>query len=59
MLAILGIKDNLISLVYVLCLLSALLCVVYGLISWNRGGAAVEPEDVKWAAEEKTVEEDL
>ena len=59
MLGILGIEDGLISLVYLLCILSSLLCVIYGLVTWNRGGDEIEPEDLKWATEEKKVEEEI
>jgi len=55
----LGIEDKYIALVYLLCILSSVLCVVYGLITWNRGEEAVRPEDIKWAAAEKKVEEEL
>jgi hypothetical protein len=49
----LGIEDPVVLLAYVLCLASALLCLVYGIINWNKGDDTVRPEDVKWAAEEK------
>jgi hypothetical protein len=55
----LGIEDKYVSLAYVLCLLSTLLCVVYGLINWNRGSNAVDSDDVRWAEEEKKVEQEL
>lgn len=32
----LGIPDPQIWLAYLLCILSGLLCVVYGVLSWNR-----------------------
>jgi hypothetical protein len=32
----LGLADGQILLVYILSILSALLCVVYGLINWNK-----------------------
>lgn len=54
-----GIKDPTVALVYLLCICSAALCVVYGLITWNKGEEPVAAEDVKWAAEEKKVEEKL
>ena len=44
---------------YLLCILSAALCVVYGAINWNRGDEPTKPEDVTWAQEEKKVEEEL
>ena len=56
----LGIEDGWVSLAYVLCVFSALLCVIYGLINWNRGDEPVKQEDVAWAKEEKEeVEEAL
>ncbi len=55
----LGIEDFYVLLAYLLCLLSALLCVIYGLINWNRGEEAVAEEDIRWAEKEKKVEEEL
>ena len=54
-----GIEDKCVSLVYLLCMASSLLCVVYGLINWNRGQQPVQEEDIHWAQEEKHVEEEL
>ena len=59
MLAMLGIEDGYVSLAYLLCILSALLCVVYGIINWNRGDDEVQAEDQTWAQHEKQVEEEL
>jgi len=42
-----------VALAYVLCLGSTILCVVYGIIMWNKGDEPVKQEDVKWAEEEK------
>ncbi len=56
---VLGIEDKWVWLAYLLCIASALLCVVYGAVNWNRGDEPVREEDVKWAAEEKKVEQDL
>ncbi len=55
----LGIEDPGVWVAYLLCLLSALLCVVYGAINWNKGEEPVEQEDRQWAREEKQVEEKL
>jgi len=55
----LGIEDGYIVLAYLLCIASTLLCIVYGVIMWNRGGDDVSAEDVEWAREEKKVEEKL
>jgi len=57
--SMLGIDDTFVWLAYVLCILSALLCVVYGLVNWNRGEEPIEREDVDWAAREKRIEEEL
>lgn len=54
-----GIEDKYVSLVYLLCMASSLLCVVYGLINWSRGQQPVREEDIHWAQEEKHVEEEL
>lgn len=55
----LGIPDSGVALAYVLCLLSSGLCVVYAWRNWNKGDEIVGPDDVKWVAEEKKVEEEL
>ncbi len=55
----LGIEDKWVSWAYVLCLGSTLLCVLYGLITRNRGEVKPKPEDVEWAAHENEVEEQL
>lgn len=55
----LNIPDPWVWLAYVLCLGSTVLCVVYGLINWNRGDEPVQREDVTWATQEKKVEETL
>jgi len=47
------------GLAYLLCILSALLCIIYGVINWNAGDEPVQAEDVEWAKEEKEAEEML
>jgi len=57
---VLGINDPWIWGVYLLCILSALLCAIYGLANWNKGGEleAVEiSEEVSWEAKEKEMQE--
>ncbi len=34
---LLGFADFSITLVYVLCIASALVCVIYGVVNWNKG----------------------
>jgi len=55
----LGIEDFRVWPAYLLCILSAMLCVIYGARNWNRGDDSVEPADVQWAAEEEKAEQDL
>ncbi len=54
----LGIDDPWIWGVYVLCILSALLCVIYGIINWNRGGE-LEALEIKEEAAWEAVEEEM
>jgi hypothetical protein len=58
----LGIKDPWILAAYVLCILSAILCVVYGIYNWNKG-ADISPEEIseelKWDKEESEINENL
>ena len=54
-----GIEDPWVWSAYVLCLASAALCILYGMLNWNRGDETVDPEDVQWAEEEKKVEDEL
>lgn len=59
----LGIPDLSISLAYILCIASALLCLVYGIIMWNKGGGEDEimamEEEVKWQEKEDMIDEKL
>jgi hypothetical protein len=57
--ALLGIEDPWIWLAYLLCVASTLICIIYGLVTRSRGEEPVKQEDITWAAEEKTVEEEL
>ena len=58
----LGLGDFNVSLVFILTLLSAVLCVVYGLLNWNRGGLdddKIVQEEQQWEKEEHEIEENL
>lgn len=55
----LGIDDTGVWMAYVLCLISTLLCVIYGIVRWNKGDEPTEETDVKWVQDEKKVEEEL
>ena len=58
---VLGIDDPWIWGVYLLCILSTLLCIAYGLINWNKGAeseAEEAAEEIAWEEkEEKELEE--
>jgi hypothetical protein len=55
----LGIEDKGVLAAYLLCIASTLLCVIYGVINWNRGDDSIEPDDIKWVAEEQKVEDKM
>ncbi|MCU0666549.1 MAG: hypothetical protein MUF05_05605 [Candidatus Omnitrophica bacterium] len=48
-----GIPDPWVWSAYLLCILSAVFCVFYGIANWNKGDEPVYPEDKKWVKEEK------
>ena len=48
-----------VGLAYVMCILSAILCVVWGLVNWNRGDEPVRNGDVERVKEDKKVKETL
>ncbi len=55
-----GFADGSIALVYILCILSALTCVLYGIVNWNRGAETEADqirEEVDWEANEMDLEE--
>ena len=58
----LGINDPWILMAYLLCVLSTLACVAYGIYNWNKG-AENEPDEIsegaKWEENESKVEEIL
>ncbi|MCX6675889.1 MAG: hypothetical protein NTW84_05680 [Methanothrix sp.] len=57
--SVLGIDDPIIVAVYLLCIFSTLLCVIYGIVNWNKEGEleAVEiKEEAAWEAEEDEME---
>jgi hypothetical protein len=57
---VLGISDPWISAAYVGCILATLLCVVYGIINWNKGDEGEEEqisEEIAWHDKEKEMEE--
>ena len=60
--SMLGLGDFWVSLIFVLTILSAVLCVVYGAMNWNKGGQLSETEaneEKKWDQKEREIEENL
>ena len=55
----LGIDDPQIWLAYLLSILSAIACIIYGVMNWNKGDEPVSPEDKKWVKDEKEIESAL
>jgi hypothetical protein len=58
---VLGIEDPWVLGGYIGSILVMLLCVVYGIINWNKGGEDEEEqikEEIKWHKKEKEMEEE-
>jgi hypothetical protein len=55
----LGMGDFAIFSVYTLCILSALACVVYGIVNWNKGEDTQEEIDADWQKDEEDISEKL
>lgn len=59
----LGLGDFSVFAAYILCILSAVLCVIYGVVNWNRGDEEISTEkaaeEARWDAEEKKIEDEL
>ena len=59
--SVLGINDPWIWGAYLLCILSTLLCIVYGALNWNKGDESEKKEieeELAWEKEEEKMEED-
>jgi hypothetical protein len=58
----LGLGDFWIALVFILTLGSVALCVVYGIVNWNKDGEPTKKqiaEEKRWGKEEKKIEKRL
>jgi len=58
----LGLGDFWVSLVFILMLGSVALCVVYGIVNWNKDGEPGKKEiagEKRWDREEKKIEKQL
>ena len=54
-----GIDDPQVWGAYLLCILSAVFCALYGIVNWNKGDEPIHPEDKQWVEGEKKVEEQI
>ncbi len=54
-----GLADPWIAAAYILVIFSAILCFIYGLINWNRGGDENELEAREWISEEIQINKNL
>lgn len=52
-----GIEDPLVLIGYLLCLVSALACVIYGLVMRNRGDETMDMDDAQWEQEQRKAED--
>lgn len=55
----LGIESTSIGLAYILSILSAIGCVIYGICFWNKGAEEINIDDKQWVKEEKELEKEL
>ena len=57
----LGLSGWAVPLGFILMILSALLCVVYGILNWNKGYITDEEyeAEIRWAEENRKVEDNL
>jgi hypothetical protein len=57
----LGFADSLTAWGYILSFLATILCIVYGLVNWNKGAESEEDyrRSVEWEREEIEVEDRL
>ncbi len=57
-----GLEDPMVSMGYLLCIVTALLCVGYGIKNWNKGNEMENEqirEEINWQIEENEIEDKL
>ena len=57
--AMLGIADGWVFLAYLLCILSSILCVYYGIRHWDCGGESGGTEQKEWLDDETKIDKPL
>lgn len=54
-----GIHDTSVLLAFLLCIISTLLCLVYGIVQWNKGSDEPKSEDAAWVKHEIDIDNKL
>ena len=57
-----GLEDFGVSSAFLLCIISAVLCVIYGIVNWNKGNENETDqikEELAWQTEENQIDEKL
>ena len=55
----LGLGDGWVFAAYILCVLSAILCLVYGIINWNKGAEEGDSKAGECMQEEMDIEKNI
>ena len=54
-----GIHDKSVLLAFLLCIGSTILCLVYGMVQWNKGPDEPKSEDADWVKHEIEIDNKL
>lgn len=54
-----GIHDTAVILAFLLCIASGILCLIYGVIQWNKGSEEPKTEDATWLEHEIEIDQKL
>ncbi|AQQ69716.1 hypothetical protein SMSP2_00046 [Limihaloglobus sulfuriphilus] len=54
-----GLEDAGILAAYLLCIVSCLIGVAYGIINWNKGAEPLNAADIEWAHGQKEADEEI
>ena len=55
----LGLGDGWVLAAFIVIIASTLLCVIYGILNWNKGSNESDPESKEWLKEEIEIEKSL
>ncbi|HPS53336.1 MAG TPA: hypothetical protein PLK08_07280 [Phycisphaerae bacterium] len=54
-----GIDDISVILAFILCIASTILCLIYGIIQWNKGFEKPKTDDAVWVKHEIEIDDKL